>query len=71
MHAHGARLNEANWVAVSHEPDGSPCFVYRPFGTPGMRLFLWVFFLVGHRVSFHDGVPSPHAMAYHGDVRGD
>jgi hypothetical protein len=40
-----AELNEANWVAVTHAPDGSLCFVYRPFGTPGMRLFMWVFFL--------------------------
>jgi len=45
MHAQGARLNEANWVAVTHEPDGSVCFVYRPFGTTGMRVFVWVFFL--------------------------
>jgi hypothetical protein len=39
-----AELNEANWVAVTHERDGSLCFVYRPFGTPGMRLFMWIFF---------------------------
>jgi hypothetical protein len=45
MYARRAQLNEANWVAVTHEPDGSICFVYRPFGTPGMRVFLWVFFL--------------------------
>jgi hypothetical protein len=45
MHVRGAQLNEANWVAVTHEPDGSICFVYRPYGTPGMRLFMWVFFL--------------------------
>ena len=45
MYAQRARLNEANWVAVTHEPDGSICFVYRAFGTPGMRIFVWVFFL--------------------------
>lgn len=45
MYARRAQLSEANWVAVSHQPDGSICFVYRPFGTPGMRVFLWVFFL--------------------------
>jgi len=46
MRARGVELNEANWVAVIHEPDGSLCFVYRPFGTPGMRLFMWFFFLL-------------------------
>ena len=45
MYARRARLNEANWVAVTHEPDGSISFVYRPYGTPGMRVFMWVFFL--------------------------
>jgi hypothetical protein len=45
MHSQRAQLNEANWVAVTHEPDGSLCFVYRPYGTPGMRLFMWIFFL--------------------------
>jgi hypothetical protein len=45
MYARRARLNEANWVAVTHEPDGSISFVYRPYGTQGMRVFMWVFFL--------------------------
>jgi hypothetical protein len=45
MHAQGAQLSKANWVAITHEPDGSICFVYRPFGTPGMRVFMWIFFL--------------------------
>jgi hypothetical protein len=45
MNVQRAESNEANWVAVFHEPDGSLCFVYRPFGTPGMRLFMWVFSL--------------------------
>jgi hypothetical protein len=45
MRVQGGQLNEANWVAVTHEPDGSLCFVYRPYGTPGMRVFMWVFFL--------------------------
>jgi len=45
MYARRAQLNEANWVGVTHEPDGSICFVYRPYGTPGMRVFMWVFFL--------------------------
>jgi hypothetical protein len=45
MYARRAQLNEANWVTVSHEPDGALCFVYRPFGTPGMRVFMWIFFL--------------------------
>lgn len=44
MHAHGAQLSKANWVAVTHEPDGSVCFVYRAFGTRGMLVFVWILF---------------------------
>jgi len=44
MHAHGAQLSKASWVAVRHEPDGSVCFVYRAFGTRGMLVFVWVLF---------------------------
>jgi hypothetical protein len=47
MDVQPGELNEANWVVVTHEPDGCLCFAYRPFGTPGMRLFMWVFFLGG------------------------
>lgn len=42
MHGQRAQLNEANWVVVTHEPDGALSFFYRPYGTPGMRLFAWV-----------------------------
>jgi len=44
MHAQGAQLSKASWVAVRHEPDGSVCFVYRAFGTRGMLVFVWVLF---------------------------
>jgi len=63
MHAQGAQLSKANWVAVSHEPDGSVCFVYRPFGTLSIRLFIWVFFLAATGFLFmtvyHRGMPWP------------
>jgi len=63
MGARQAELNEANWVAVTHEPDGSLCFVYRPFGTPGMRLFMWVFFFGATGflfvTIFKPGIPWP------------
>jgi hypothetical protein len=63
MHAQGARLNEANWVAVTHEPDGSVCFAYRAFGTPGMLVFVWVLFLAATGFLFlavyARGIPWP------------
>jgi hypothetical protein len=63
MHAQGARLNEANWIAVNHEPDGSVCFVYRAFGTRGMLVFLWVLFLAAtgflYMTVYYRGMPWP------------
>jgi hypothetical protein len=68
MYARRARLNEANWVAVTHEPDGSICFVYRPYGTPGMRVFMWVFFLAATAFLFMTvysrGMPWPLVMIF-------
>jgi len=63
MHANGAQLSKANWVAVTHEPDGSVCFVYRAFGTRGMLVFLWVLFLAAtgflYMTVYYRGMPWP------------
>jgi hypothetical protein len=68
MDARRAELNEANWVAVTHDLDGSLCFVYRPFGTPGMRMFMWIFFFGAtgflFLTIFKPGIPWPFTLMF-------
>lgn len=39
-------LNCHDWVAVTHNPEGTTSFTYRASGTPGMILFLSVFLIL-------------------------